>query len=304
MKLSQEFINLEGQNWVEISQKIYTILKIDLQGSNGLIKKLKQNLDKTNINLFYQKASDIKKMSNFSLDTEINNIADIVLESKKLFINELCFNFLNSLGNLNLSKFTAVSQAYDFLMQDNHQISRDRLLLILSKLINESIVNSNKNDAGRVIQEIVKFIFTVAGLRFGIDYRDKYRSQNSAEVNFVLPSVPDNEDIKVEIALACQMSSNDRVKLAINELNIGNKKFLLTGNGLMASNISLQKISSPIINELKEKKIMLICYDKGLEKEINRISELGYKNNARLDYFKNFSITFHQFYNYLKTTRN
>ena len=72
----------------------------------------------------------------------------------------------------------------------------------------------------------------------------------------------------MEIALACQMSSNDRIKLAINELNIGKNKFILTGNGLDANNTSLQAISNSTMNELKDKNIKLVSFREDLNKKL------------------------------------
>ena len=295
-----DFYALEKNDWINDSQKIYALLKEELQNSNGIIKKIKKNIldeKEKKISLLLDK---FDMALNLNLDNEINKLCNSIQILNLQSNNELSYNFLFHLKSIHTNQYLVTHEALKFLNKNEQtSLSYKRLLLIFSKIINESIVNSNKNAAGKVIQEVVKIIFRVSELNFGQHFRENYRSLNKSEVNFVLPAVGDFDDNNVEIALACQMSSNDRIKLAINELNIGRNKFILTGNGLDANNTSLQAISNSTMNELKDKNIKLVSFREGLRQEINRVSNLSNENYLRLNYLKNFCMSFYQFSRFL-----
>ena len=114
----------------------------------------------------------------------------------------------------------------------------------------------------------------------------------------MFPALPDYNDNQVKAVLACQMSSNDRIKLASEELHIGQYKFILTGNGLDVSTKKLKNISTPILEELKRKHIKLICYKSEILYEIARLKKIQ-KNNTRLLFLKENILSFSQFSNFI-----
>ena len=292
---------LSHDDWLIDAKNINLILKSELQGSNGFIKKLK-NLNPVNheplFNDFVEKMSD-KHLSN--LDKNINQLAAKILDINKNFSDELVFNYLKYIKLYSDNNYPLLKKTIKFLdYSNNDEIVYNRLCAIISKVFNESVSQANKSNAGKAIQDIVKVILRTSGLLLGTHYRENYRSVSNVEVNFVFPASGDNEDSKIEIALACQMSSNDRIKLASEELNVGLYQFILTGNGLDASKGKLKSLSNSILNDLASKKIKIICFKNEIEKELERISLFKQPNLQREAFFRKNTISFSQFSVFLR----
>ena len=287
---------LNSDDWLNFAQNIYFLLKAELQGSNGFIKKLKNSNSLNNGHLFENFISEIKDKHLSNLDKNINQLATNILDLNKSFSDDLAFNYLNYIRLHVDEDYPSLKKITKYLdYSSNNEVVYNRLCSIISKVFNESLSQANKSNAGKAIQDIVKAILKSSGLVLGTHYRENYRSVNSVEVNFVFPAVGDNEENKVDIALACQMSSNDRVKLATEELNVGNHKFILTGNGLDASNGKLKSISNPILNDLASKKVKIICYKNEIDKEIKRITSSKNTNLQREEFIRKNVICFSQF---------
>ena len=108
----------------------------------------------------------------------------------------------------------------------------------------------------------------------------------------------DYSDEYVDAVLACQMSSNDRLKLASEELKIGKSKFIFTGNGMDASTKKLKHISDPIVRDLQSKNIKLICYGKEIKNELKRLKGLNSEDSQfRIDFLNNNIISIAKFAN-------
>lgn len=287
---------LDNDDWLNVAQNIYFLLKTELQGSNGFIKKLKNSSSLDNEYLFDNFINEIKDKHLSNLDKNINQLATNILDLNKNFSDDLAFNYLNYISLHVDEDYPLLKKTTKYLdYTRNNEIIYNRLCAIISKVFNESLSQANKSNAGKAIQDIVKAILKSSGLVLGTHFRENYRSLNSVEVNFVFPAAGDNEDNKVDIALACQMSSNDRIKLATEELNIGKHKFILTGNGLDASNGKLKSISNPILNDLASKKVKIICYKNEIDSELRRITSSKNINSQREEFMRRNVINFSQF---------
>ena len=167
-----DFYALEKNDWINDSQKIYALLKEELQNSNGIIKKIKKNIldeKEKKISLLLDK---FDTALNLNLDNEINKLCNSIQILNLQSNNELSYNFLFHLKSIHTNQYLVTHEALKFLNKNEQtSLSYKRLLLIFSKIINESIVNSNKNAAGKVIQEVVKIIFRVSELNFGQHFR-------------------------------------------------------------------------------------------------------------------------------------
>ena len=269
---------LEDDNWIHFSEPIYVALKKELQ-SGGLIKKIKTNIDPELSNKINTLIKSIKIKNNiFELDDQINDFASDLLKINNEITSLIYYDYLKLLElRSNQETYPATSSAIIFIKENkDYALQISRLSAIISRIINESLNQANKSNAGTAIQNIVKATLMASGLQSGLNYREDYKSNKSVEANFVFPAIPDYCDNEVEAILACQMSSNDRIKLASEELKVGKLKFIFTGNGLDASSKRLRNISDPIIKDLYSKNIKLICYNKEIKFEINRI-----KNNKK-----------------------
>lgn len=294
------FNNLDSENWIQLAKSIYDDLKIELQ-SGGLIKKVKfkvePNLNKQVDALF----SRIRVNNNFfDLDDQINKFTNGLLKINNDTSSIIYYDHINLLNKMiKFETYPHIRAALTFI-RENKTNSQETLRLqsIISRVVNESLNQSNKSNAGLAIQTVVRAILTASGLKNGIHYKQKYKSTKSAEANFVFPALTDFSDEYVNAVLACQMSSNDRLKLASEELKIGKSKFIFTGNGMDASTKKLKHISDPIIRDLQNKNIKLICYAKEIKYELKRLKDRNSVDSEfRINFFQNNTYSISKFAN-------
>ncbi len=146
-----------------------------------------------------------------------------------------------------------LKQSLEFCIHPNHNtVVADRLKALLARVMNESLSQANKSNAGEAGENLVRAILAGVGLEKDVHYREQYKSQSGSDTDFVFPCVEDEEDHKVELFLAVQMSSNDRARLTSSELKIGGKPFVFSGNGLAASKKNLKDIGAQIIESKKQ----------------------------------------------------
>ena len=273
------FNQLDSKNWVGPAKLIYDALKIELQ-SGGLIKEVKNNLEPNLFGKIDALMSTIKVHNNFfELDEQINTFTNKLLSLNTEISSLIYYNYLNLLENMvNSDLYPLTNSALNFIKNNKNETTKTfRLHAIIAKVVNESLSQANKSNAGLAMQTVVKATLKASGLKNGIHYKEKYKSSQSVEANFVFPAISDYSDENVDAILACQMSSNDRLKLASEELKIGKLKFIFTGNGLDASTKKLKHISDTIIKNLYNKKIKLICYNKEIKYEFIRLKKFQTK---------------------------
>ncbi len=291
-----EIKNILEENWLIESDKIYNSLKGELQGPRGILKKLLKSDSKPAKEIRDNALKKFLESDEKNLDDSVNELASKLLLANVSRSKELNFDLLRVIRETDINGYPSLSLVISSIGSDDLEgLGKERLISILAKLTNESLSNSLKSRAGAAIQEIVRSMFKKLNFEKGVDFREKYRSRESIEVNFVLPAIPDNSDNDVEIALACQMSSNDRIKLASEELKIGKEKFLVTGNGLESANMKLSKISNPIIHDLFKKNIILVCHRKAIKDELKKLERDRIIDDQRIHFFKKNAISFSQF---------
>lgn len=307
-----DFHALQLDDWEALAAEIYLSLKAEMQGPSGFIRSIKQKDESK------RKAEIARKMSVFwkkndlsTLDIEINELADNILTinnrySTKIFYDHISFFQDASLISgkpliANIGKFLHSSQV--------GSVSNSRLSAIVARVVNESLSQANKSNAGEAGENIVRSILASAGLANGNHYREQYKSKKGSDTDFVFPFVADDQENKVELFLAVQMSSNDRARLTSSELKIGGKPFVFTGNGLTASKKRLNAIGSQIIRSQKSNAVNLVCFGPEIEREIKRIEAAILKNKKpdkhleleqRLEYFQDFTWSISKFAEHLQ----
>jgi hypothetical protein len=285
-------------------------LKRELQSGSGFIRKIKER-DEPN-----RKGEISAKMGTFfnkndlsSLDDEINDLANAMLEINDRYSTKIYYDHIAYFSDPAFNEgFSCVSSIGAFLETNTaDRTAVRRLLGITSRVVNESLSQANKSNAGEAGENIVRSILSAAGLVKDQHYREQYKSREGSDTDFVFPCVPDKQDQKVEAFVAAQMSSNDRTRLTSSELKIGAKAFMFTGNGLQASKKKMSSVGHQIIEGLKAKRVQLVCFKGEVEHEKSRLRkaiELGKKDvpelEARLEYFEDYTLGFEDFAEYIR----
>ena len=305
-----DYSSLALPDWEQFAKRIYTPLKKELQGGQGFIRKIKE-IDEPN-----RKGEISGEMSRFfnkndltGLDEEINDLANSMLEINDRYSTKIYYDHIAYFGKPEFnSDFPCVSSIGAFMeTHGSAETAVRRLLGITSRVVNESLSQANKSNAGEAGENIVRSILSSAGLVKNQHYREQYKSSEGSDTDFVFPNVPDRQDHKVEAFLAVQMSSNDRTRLTSSELKIGAKPFMFTGNGLKASKKKMSSVGHQIIEGLRSKRVQLVCYKDEIEREKTRLEKAIAKGKqdipalkARLDYFERYTLSFGEFANYAK----
>lgn len=304
--------SLGDADWQKNISVIESKLKEELQGSKGFIRHLRSSLlreaDKNRESFFDALEKPFYTNGIDNLDERINAYATEMLKFNQnadltlqydffsvfpKFLTNTRFPFLFCVSDL----FTATQSSESF---ESTEKVKDRLSAILLKVINQSLSQSNKSNAGVAGERIVKAVLSACGLIKDVHYRTQYKSKSGSDTDFALPYVEDYNDSKVEVLIAAQMSTNDRARLTSSELKSGVVSYVVTGNGLSASTKSLKDIGSQIIETYMHANIRLVCYSHEIQNEIDRLTrQMGENSNhsesSRLQYFKSSAISFTAF---------
>ncbi len=267
---------LSGNNWLEELQKLYLPLKSEVQGPQGFIRRFKSQRDDERKQEILNAIDRVRLINDKSeLDSAIQLLANEFLEINNRFSASLYYDFIALLGDNDLCDGKPTLEAIARILHTpNHNtVVADRLKALLARVMNESLSQANKSNAGEAGENLVRAILAGVGLEKDVHYREQYKSQSGSDTDFVFPCVEDEEDHKVELFLAVQMSSNDRARLTSSELKIGGKPFVFSGNGLAASKKNLKDIGAQIIESQKANRVNLVCYKPELEAEIKRLEK-------------------------------
>lgn len=303
--------DLSKENWIESAITLRDNLKGEIQG-NGFWKKLRDELNEKELkNEIKELTNNFKDTCNLDdVDASINNLALKIWKINESFTSKLAWDFgvylqkaplklLNNKPNLSL-----VCNALN--SSETPEVVKYRLLGICQHLIFSSISQGNKSNAGSAGEALVEAIFTTAGAVKDIDYRTQYKSNAGSDTDFVIPAIENYTDANIEVLIAVQFSSNDRVRLASSELKTGGMKYIFSGNGLEASKKELKDIGDQIIEGLLKDNVKIICYGPELERE--RIKLKSKLNSSpsnilirnRLKYFTDYAITYTEFIKRIK----
>lgn len=305
--MSFDFSLLSSSDWSDKLGSLYQPLKKEMQGPDGFIRRIKSSSEaarKAEIQNALSRFQSLNDLSN--LDVQINGLANDFLRINNRHSSAIYYDHLSRLGDddLNFGKSTILSIS-DFLSEASAApVATDRLKSLVARVVNESLSQANKSNAGEAGENIVRAILSASGLRKDEHYREQYKSRSGSDTDFVFPCVPDQQDQNVDLFLAVQMSSNDRARLTSSELKIGGKPFVFTGNGLGASKKKLKDIGAQIIESQKANRVNLICFKDEIENEKARLREAinnprrSIKRDeliGRLNYFEEYTWTIAEF---------
>ena len=151
---------LSEENWLDEAIKIYSSLKPEIQGSNGLLKKLRKLNEESS---FVEKLNARKNFLDKDirmLDDSVNQYISALYTINARNLNRLNFDFLQVLRLADLGDCPNLSVVIDTLNSKNyHGLLGERICLILAK-----IAKMNPNDAVDMIVQAKALLHTGAGL--------------------------------------------------------------------------------------------------------------------------------------------
>lgn len=304
-----DFKKLDTADWCGVIDDLYAGVKPEMQGAHGFIRRMKakgEPIRKLTISSHLGSFEGRNSLSD--LDVDIDALADQMMDINHKASANLYYDYLGILENeSDISSFPTLKLIQDFVGDaKNSRTSINRLNGLLARVINESLSQANKSNAGEAGENIVRAILSAAGLEKDVHFREQYQSNKGSDTDFVFPCVADGQDGKVEAFLAVQMSSNDRTRLTSSELRQGAVPFVFTGNGLAASKKRLRDIGNKIILDQRSKSVRIVCLQGELIFEKNRLNKIIGKGNApsdivdRLDYFDSFGFSMEAFAEYVR----
>lgn len=304
-----DFRKLNSGQWRQVVDQLYLSVKPEMQGPQGFIRRMKALGEPARKNAISgYMASFAGRNSLSGLDSDIDALADQMMDTNHSASASLYYDYLSILvAEKDLSNYPTLKLIQDFVSNtQNPKASINRLNGLLARVINESLSQANKSNAGEAGENIVRAILSAAGLQKDIHFREQYQSSKGSDTDFVFPCVPDGQDGQVEAFLAVQMSSNDRTRLTSSELRQGAVPFVFTGNGLAASKKRLRDIGNKIILDQRSKSVRIVCLQRELDFEKKRLAKVIGKGSAstdiidRLDYFDNFGFSMEDFAEYVR----
>ncbi len=304
-----DFKKLDTANWREVIDALYASVKQEMQGNHGFIRNMKAKGEPIRKKAITTHLSSFEGRNSLAdLDLDIDALADQMMDINHKASANLYYDYLGILeAEADLSNFPTLQLVQEFVGEaKNPRTSINRLNGLLARVMNESLSQANKSNAGEAGENIVRAILSAAGLKKDVHFREQYQSSKGSDTDFVFPCVPNGQDGKVEAFLAVQMSSNDRTRLTSSELRQGAVPFVFTGNGLAASKKRLRHIGNKIILDQRSKSVRIVCLQGELDFERDRLNNIINKGNApsdiidRLDYFDSFGFSMQAFAEYVR----
>ena len=270
--------SLSNSDWLISAKQIKLTLKPLIQGSDGVVAKLKKDkFNKIRKDKLKKISNDFDiKKSTIDLDNRIDEYSNQMNIINSEIHDTISYDYINMFSEDIIweSKNKDLEIIIDYIINKkiNNITTLNRLNNIVSQLIFGSMSQSNKTLAGISGEELARSILISAGLKDGKDFRSQYQSEAGSNTDFILPFVEDFNDTKVQCCIAVQYSSNDRARMVDSELKNGTK-FFMTFNGCRGSTKKLQNISKTIIANQKISHFRLVCLKSHLESEKVRVEE-------------------------------
>jgi len=311
-----DYERLSGTNWVCVIDNIYPVLKKEIQGTDGFLRQTKRSNEDHRKSEISSKIAEFRQTNDLStLDFKINQLANQFMDINNKYSSILYYDHINILQTACFTKSKPILDSISrFLSATSNTVASDRLKALVSRVVNESLSQANKSNAGEAGENLTRAILTAAELVKDTHYREQYKSKEGSDTDFAFPFVENGEDYKVELFLAVQLSSNDRARLTSSELKVGAKPFVFTGNGLDASKKRMKDIGAQIIEDLKSNRVNLVCYGPELQAEKARLNNAILKAKSktekqkearqilvdRLEYFERYTMSISEFAQHLK----
>ena len=309
-------LNSSESEWTEAAELIHRILKEEMQSNNAqqdAIKKVRDQFESrrqdsiSKATAKFQQSADLNK-----LDEQLEQFAWEIFLANKLPQDLINYDFSNQLGILPQGLLDEC--AFTLIVADvlnNRKIESlicDRLSSIFSMVVYGSSSQSGVSNAGNAGEMMVEELLKAAGLTKGESYKAQHKSESGSATDFVFPYVADFRDQDVEIFLAVQFSTNDRLRMVSGELKAGGSGFIFTANGTRAASKGFKDVGVEIIQTLIDKNQKFICNKVALEKYIEKLlidSQKTTKNGdlyksasgalTKLNYFQNYTMTWSEF---------
>ena len=311
------FTEFSNSKWQDSVINLQNFLKKELHA--GLIRDFREDYES-------QRLEKLEKLRiNFIDDFDVDNLdkqlnaytmgIKKINDSVQFSINFDLINYIKeNIGSLS-SKYPNTVELVRYLLAKNENDSEFyRLYSIFNKVIYDSTIQSSKSNAGNAGEDFVKTTLNALGLQDKKHYKTQHKSKEGSDTDFVLPYVEDYQDINVQIYVAVQFSSSDRIRMVSSELKAGAQAVIITGNGFEASSKNLDAIGATQLRNMITKKNKLICYDKEIKRMIskynkklqNKINKDGTQKKStedwktKLDYYTNYASSFSEFAKELK----
>ena len=287
---------LGSKNWPDSANDIYSILKAEFHGNKGFIKKIR-NETKIDRQKKLEKLSNNFNLDVYRLDESLDQYAYDIYKINSFYEVNLLYNFTDTIRQYNYEYilYPNTATVIDYLNNsENFNLQINNILhQIISRIVNESVVNSHHSNAGIAAEKIMEAVAKSAGLTEGKHYRRQFKSREGSDTDFVFPYVEDYKDQEVDIFVAVQFTTNDRARLVSSELKEGGLKYVVSCNGMRAAKLGFDKIGDQILEGFKNKNYWLVGFKPELIKERERLQKSG--RESRLDYFSNYTLSFSKF---------
>ena len=305
--------DLDSVNWIQAATAIYNIVKEEVHGNFIESERQKheperqESLRLARIKWVAAAREDIENLDKYlnSYTAEIEKINMIVQDN----LNYDLLNQIRINAQMLSKKCPSMIAAIKYIDADKgKQEASIRLQAIIGSVVGGSTIQSGKANAGQAGEMMVSAMFEVMGLEKGIDYGAQFKSEIHANTDFTLPYAEKNRPQDVEVFMAVQFSSNDRLRMVSGELKTGAKAYAIIGNGMEASTKPLTALPTKTLKGMVERGHRMVCYKEELHKTITELKKKSNRQKAnggpyanaksakdRLDYFKDYAMTFAEF---------
>ncbi len=286
--------------WITCSSEVTTRLKAEMQTRIGFIRKIKDRCESERVTKINSLFMSLNGAGVAGLDNKIDALASGIQEANDAAIVRLLYDIFCLLDDVDSVEYPFLASVKDYLADSSNDVARYRLFSAVAITANQSLSQGKKSNAGVAGEMLVRAALSAVGLERDVHYREQFKSAAGSDTDFVFPCIPDKADPSIEVAVAVQMSSNDRIRLTSSELKPGANGYVFTGNGLAASSKSLRDIGSQLINKAIETNTRMVCFGPEIEKEKERLKcALAIKEDEdlrkRLRYFENSALSIEKF---------
>lgn len=303
--------NLGKDDYFEEAKEIHKILKDQLQGNKGLIRKVKDKTDQ-------KRKKELKDLlDNFciptkedlsDLDEELNSFCNEMASINDNAYKHITYGFLEIMTEVSnfRDEFPDLFSSYELLLDEKNNLInvRWRLLSIMNSIVHQSLGQGNKAMAGSAGENLVRACLGCIGLKEGNDYRAQWKGATGSDTDFVIPYVENNQMSRIEIFIAAQFSSNDRARMASSELHSGGERYLITGNGMDASPKGLKDIGLDIIRDYERDNTKIVCRKSHMDEVIRELQNtVGSEDDRqkKIKFFEDYHLSLVEFTSRMKS---
>lgn len=302
-------------DWFELTEKISERLKSEIFGKLGgnVLKDYRETFEDFRQNRLRDLRNEFIQNTNIeNVDDTANKYAGAINKINRLVQDHINYNlgiYINenqkSLANTCPNTIVLVNS---ILEEETDSHAKLRLSSIFSEVVLGSSTQSGKANAGVAGEEIFGAMCEAVDLRDGEHFKTQHKSDTYSDTDFVFPYVDDYADQDVQIFVAVQFSSNDRLRLVSGELKPGANAFSVTFNGVDGSSKGLKDIGEKILGGMKEKNQKLVCYKKELERFKEKLrddsgkrkkdgsrTKSSLKSKSKLDFYSDYGSSYSEF---------